>query len=300
MVSIVPSPPVDGPRRDRDAVRVARREVQRVGRTRRHTRPARDRDRERIGHGRDGNRRRAERLERATGPLGAHVPVVEGPVELHRRGRRIARVGVGDLAQDGVDVGRGRDLAVRVGEYDHELARSGRRVEGRDLLAVLDELAADERDSPAVVEVEQILRGGAAVADDREARAGVVADTTVQRVQLFVTDVHVRVEYHGRAALGEGGRAVEGVDQREVDIEVPIAVVAQHRQVEVAEDVGVAGDGDLPVGLDGQVVGDVDVGGDIGQHVARAAAEAGVEHTRKRRSGRPRSSGRSRSWPDRQ
>ena len=82
--------------------------------------------------------------------MSASVPIIEGPVDLDSRRGRTGAVGIGDLVQDVVHVHRGRELAAYVGEGDDQLSRRRGRIEAGDDPAVLDQVAADERDAIAV------------------------------------------------------------------------------------------------------------------------------------------------------
>ena len=64
----------------------------------------------------DTDRAAAGHLQRPTGALCAGIAVVESPVDPRGIGWYGGAVGIGDLAQDVVDVGGGRDLAVGIGK----------------------------------------------------------------------------------------------------------------------------------------------------------------------------------------
>ena len=107
--------------------------------------------------------------QRTSGPS-AGVSVVEGPIDLGRGWRCVAAVGVGDLPQDVVDVCRGWDLAIDIGEGDDQLSGGSGGIERGDPRAVLDQITTAERDAVSVAEREDIFGVGAAVADQGDTR----------------------------------------------------------------------------------------------------------------------------------
>ena len=117
----------------------------------------------RVVDGGDHHRGATQCLLGTAAALRANVAVVEGPVDLRAGWRCIAAVGVCDLAQDVVDIGGRRNLAIAVGECNRQLARRARRVEGGDDLTVLHQVGTGQQDAIAVIEAEHVIGIRAAV-----------------------------------------------------------------------------------------------------------------------------------------
>ena len=137
------------------------------------------------------------------------VSVGEAPGEHDLPGRRVARIGVGDVAQHAVDQ-RGGRRRLGAGEGDAQRAPAiDDRREGR--AAELEIVAAHREQRAGGVEPEHVLRERAAIALQREARAGVETGTAVERIELGVRDRHVEIEPRG--GLLEGSGRVAEVDE---------------------------------------------------------------------------------------
>ena len=151
---------------------------------------------------------------------------------------------------------------------------------GKGQAAHLQIAAGDGKAGAAGAETEAVFAAGAAIAGEREAGAGVVAETVVKRVVVGIDNGDIAVQHHGGGVFGDGGRGVEavGTGGEGGGVKRAVGVIAHEVEVVATSVLRIGRHRDLAIGLQGDGGAPGSGSGARIKAVGAIGAEAGIEH----------------------